>query len=119
MTPMPGPHVTPFQQRVYDAVMRIPSGSVTTYGRLAKAVGCPSARAVGQALRHNPFAPRVPCHRVIRADLTPGGFSGAARGAEIRRKLTLLRREGVSFRAGRLADPRRVIAPPDGSRPRP
>lgn len=55
----------------------IPKGRVSTYGDLAKALSPPScARAVGQAMRRNPFAPRVPCHRVIASDLRLGGFSG-------------------------------------------
>ena len=51
---------TVFEARVYEALRRIPRGQVTTYGRLAAALGCGSARAVGQALRRNPFAPEVP-----------------------------------------------------------
>ena len=88
---------TDFQRRVYGAVSRIPRGSVATYGQVARVIGCGSARAVGQALRRNPFAPRVPCHRVIRADLTIGGFSGETAGREIERKLALLESEGVAF----------------------
>ena len=102
--------VTPFRRRVYDALCAVPAGRVTTYGRLAAAVGCGSARAVGGALRANPFAPRVPCHRVIAADLTPGGFSGATAGPELRRKLRLLAAEGVRFANGRLAEPDRLHA---------
>ncbi len=57
--------VTVFQQSVYDICLRVPRGKVTTYGEIARVLGCGSSRAVGQALRCNPFAPRVPCHRVI------------------------------------------------------
>lgn len=100
--------VTAFQRRVYDALRRVPAGRVTTYKRLAEAVGCRSPRAVGQALRRNPFAPEVPCHRVIAADLTPGGFGGRRGGAAARRKQRLLAAEGVRFRNGVLAEPERV-----------
>jgi len=101
---------TPFQQRVYDALGRIPKGKVTTYALLARHVRCGSARAVGQALRRNPFAPKVPCHRVIASDLLIGGFCGARSGAQIRRKRALLETEGVTFDAkGRLAYPGRVF----------
>jgi len=89
--------VTPFQQRVYDACSRIPRGGVTTYGELARHLGCGSARAVGQALRRNPFAPQVPCHRVVKSDRTLGGFSGHRTGPEVDRKRTLLTEEGVVF----------------------
>ena len=90
-------------------MQRIPRGSVITYAALARRVGCRSPRAVGQALRANPFAPKVPCHRVIASDLTPGGFVGKTNGPELRRKLSLLAAEGVKFADGRVTDPRRVI----------
>lgn len=100
------PAVTPFQQRVYDACTRVPRGRVTTYGMVAAHLGCRSPRAVGQALRRNPFAPRVPCHRVIASTLAIGGFVGQSEGAEVRRKRQLLQAEGVSFDAdGQLCDP--------------
>ena len=90
---------TAFQSKVYLALCEVPKGYVTTYGALAKRVGCRSAQAVGGALRNNPFAPEVPCHRVIASDLTIGGFNGATDGPEIERKKTLLRAEGIAFDA--------------------
>jgi len=110
MAPVPRkPAVTPFQQRVYDALCEVPRGRVTTYGLLARRIGCGSLRAVGQALRANPFAPRVPCHRVIAGQGTLGGFQGCAQGAAVRRKRALLLAEGVRFDAdGRLAEPARL-----------
>ena len=101
----PKSHLTNFQQRVYNALLKIPKGKVTTYKILARHLKCRSYRAVGQALRRNPFAPKVPCHRVIASDLTPGGFQGQITGAPIRRKLKLLAKEGVKFKNGRLANP--------------
>jgi methylated-DNA-[protein]-cysteine S-methyltransferase len=110
--------VTPFQRRVYECVRRIPAGRVSTYGAIAAALGHGSARAVGQALRRNPFAPRVPCHRVIASDGSPGGFVGERVGPPLRRKLNLLASEGVTFREGRLADKSRLFSPPKkGMRP--
>lgn len=91
------PPISAFQKRVYEALKRVPKGRVTTYGRLARRVGCGSARAVGQALGRNPFAPVVPCHRVIAGDLTLGGFNGARRGPAIQRKRAVLAAEGVQF----------------------
>lgn len=62
---------------VYDAVRRIPIGETRSYGWVAREIGRPkAARAVGNALNKNPFAPEVPCHRVIRGDGTIGGFGG-------------------------------------------
>ena len=105
----PGREPTDFEMRVFDATKRIPQGKVTTYGSLAGEIGCGSSQAVGQALARNPFAPRVPCHRVIRGDLTTGGFSGKKEGPTIAKKLQLLEKEGVAFDEGRLSDPKRLF----------
>ena len=91
-----------FQQRVYAATRKIPKGKVSTYKLLAQAIGCRSPRAVGQALRVNPFAPEVPCHRVIASNLMIGGFMGETKGEKIAKKLSLLQSEGVEFTDGKL-----------------
>jgi len=58
---------TNFQIKVWEALLRIPAGSVTTYGHIARQLGQPTAaRAVGSAVGHNPIAVLIPCHRVIR-----------------------------------------------------
>ena len=82
--------LTDFQRRVYAAVCGIPPGETRSYQWVAERIGRPrAARAVGNALRRNPFAPKVPCHRVVRADGSLGGYS---RGSS--RKRALLRAEG-------------------------
>jgi AraC family transcriptional regulator, regulatory protein of adaptative response / methylated-DNA-[protein]-cysteine methyltransferase len=66
---------TPFQVRVWEALLRIPRGALVTYGRLAAAIGQPSAaRAVGSAVGQNPVACLIPCHRVIRETGLIGGY---------------------------------------------
>lgn len=100
---------SPFAAKVYAALRRVPAGKVITYAALGRRIGCHSPRAIGQALRANPFAPSVPCHRVIASDLTPGGFNGKTCGPALTKKLDLLRREGVVFKDGRLADLMRVV----------
>ena len=98
-------NVTAFQAKVYQALCEVPKGHVTTYGELAKRIGCRSAQAVGGALRNNPFAPDVPCHRVVAADLSIGGFQGETDGPQIERKRALLRAEGIAFdAAGKVKD---------------
>ena len=68
--------VPAFHQRVYEVTRAIPPGRTMTYGEVAARLGEPgAARAVGQALGHNPFAPVVPCHRVLAAGSGAGGFS--------------------------------------------
>eukprot|EP00667_Euglena_gracilis_P025622 EG_transcript_30190 len=93
----PVPATSPFAARVYELVSAVPEGSVVTYGAVARALRS-SPRAVGQALRHNPFAPVVPCHRVVAADRRLGGFNGHVGDcAELRRKRAMLEAEGVKF----------------------
>eukprot|EP01116_Phalansterium_solitarium_P025353 TRINITY_DN9655_c0_g1_i1.p2 TRINITY_DN9655_c0_g1~~TRINITY_DN9655_c0_g1_i1.p2 ORF type:complete len:135 (-),score=24.94 TRINITY_DN9655_c0_g1_i1:99-503(-) len=95
--------VTSFERKVYDLISTIPKGKVTTYGTIAKVLGCRSSQAVGQALKRNPFAPTVPCHRVVASDLRIGGFQGCKQGETIDKKLRLLNEEGVRFVNGELA----------------
>ena len=67
---------TPFQMRVWAALRRIPTGTTTSYARLAMSVGQASARAVGRANGDNPIAILIPCHRVIGADGSLTGYGG-------------------------------------------
>ena len=86
--------VTPFQKKVYEAILKIPKGQVRTYAWVAKKIGKPNAaRAVGQALKANRWAPAIPCHRVIGSDGALTGYS--ARGG-VAAKRRLLRHEGVA-----------------------
>lgn len=89
---------TEFQRRVWAALRRIPAGTTTTYGRLARTIGRPRAcRAVGHANGANPVAIVVPCHRLIGADGTLTGYGGG-----IERKRWLLEHErGVRARRGK------------------
>jgi methylated-DNA-[protein]-cysteine S-methyltransferase len=84
-------HGTPFQLRVWQELRRIPWGQTISYGELARRVGSPKAsRAVGQANAVNPIPLIVPCHRVIAADGSLGGYSSG-----LDRKRWLLRHEGA------------------------
>ena len=87
--------VSDFYQRVYAIARRIPPGQTRTYGDVAVGLGGKHlVRAVGQALGHTPFAPIVPCHRVLAADGKPGGFSG---GSGPLTKLRMLSIEGATL----------------------
>jgi methylated-DNA-[protein]-cysteine S-methyltransferase len=97
---------TNFEQKVYQALLKIPRGRVTTYQLLGRFLGCRSAQAIGQALKRNPFAPQIPCHRVIRSDLTLGGYLGKSQGHSTKKKKLLLKEEGVLF------DPKGVLQNP-------
>ena len=88
--------ITDFQRRVYLELLRVPRGETITYGELARRIGCRSAQAVGQALKRNPFAPEVPCHRVIASNGTLGGFHGERIGEMIETKRRMLEEEKCS-----------------------
>ena len=78
---------TDFQIAVWKELLKIPAGSTKTYKEIAGAIGKPnSSRAVANACAQNPYAPEVPCHRVIRSDGSLGGYS-ADGGMERKREL--------------------------------
>jgi methylated-DNA-[protein]-cysteine S-methyltransferase len=82
--------LTEFQERVLMATYSIPRGQTRTYAQVARLAGYPNAyRAVGTALRKNPMAPIIPCHRVIKSDGTLGNYSSGG----TKRKEVMLRRE--------------------------
>jgi len=84
---------TPFQQRVWRALRRIPAGRTLSYGALARKLAT-SARAVGNACRANPIPIVIPCHRVVAAN-GAGGFMGKRSGSALRLKHRLLEHEHV------------------------
>ncbi len=93
--------VTAFQEKVYSFLKKVPRGKVTTYKEIGNALGKDGNvyRAIGQALNKNPFAPTVPCHRVVCSDGSLGGF---AHGPLAKKKL--LAAEGVTVSLGKIVD---------------
>ena len=86
---------TSFQVKTWRYLMKIPKGTVKTYSQVAKGIGKPlAARAVANAVGKNPYAPKIPCHRVIRSDGSLGGYSGKG---GIKTKKLLLKREGITL----------------------
>ena len=84
---------TKFQLKVWKYLKTIPKGKVKTYKEVAIGINRPkSARAVANAVGKNPFAPKIPCHRVIRSDGSLGGYSGKG---GVKTKKRLLKREGI------------------------
>lgn len=106
----------PFKQLIWFFLTKgVPAGKVATYKTLSVAAtgSSASSRAVGMAMKTNPYAPIVPCHRIIGADLTLHGYSGpadAVSGSRLEFKASLLRSEGVAIalRTGKIA-PKYVI----------
>lgn len=86
-----------FNQKVWALCARIPRGKVATYGDIARALNCRGARAVGNALNRNPYAPEVPCHRVVGSDGRLTGFAGG-----LEKKTALLIAEGVAVSGDRV-----------------
>ena len=81
-----------FNERCYKILLKVPKGKVTTYGEIAKALKSKAYRAVGNAMNKNPYAPKIPCHRVIREN---GGLGGYGGGLNLKKKL--LKIEGASI----------------------
>ncbi|MEA2734839.1 MAG: methylated-DNA-[protein]-cysteine S-methyltransferase [Humisphaera sp.] len=86
-----------FNQKVWALCARVPAGKVTTYGEIARALKCKAYRAVGNALNKNPYAPAVPCHRVVGSTGELTGFAGG-----LAKKKSLLAREGVEMKNDRV-----------------
>ena len=83
-----------FQKKCYIALLKVPAGKVITYSGLAKLIGMPkAARAVGSAMRKNPYYPKIPCHRVIKIDGKIGQYV-----AGIDKKVSLLKSEGITIK---------------------
>ncbi|MCM8783628.1 MAG: MGMT family protein [Candidatus Omnitrophica bacterium] len=86
--------LTPFQKEVYKVVKKIPFGEVRSYKWVAERIGKPRAyRAVGQALKKNPYTQVIPCHRVICSNGSLGGYVEG-----LKKKLLLLEKEGVDIK---------------------
>lgn len=87
-----------FNEKCYEVLKKVPRGKVTTYKEIAKAVGNKkSYRAVGNAMNKNPYAPKVPCHRVAKSNGEVGGFAHGTK-----KKIEMLKKEGVEIVDGRV-----------------
>jgi methylated-DNA-[protein]-cysteine S-methyltransferase len=93
--------MTPFQTLCYQVLKsKVPAGKVISYANLAKLIGHPNAyRAVGSAMNKNPFAPEVPCHRVVKSNGELGQFAN-----DISVKVARLQAEGVQVKQGRIVN---------------
>jgi methylated-DNA-[protein]-cysteine S-methyltransferase len=96
---------SPFSQKVWLSMLRIPRGKIATYQTIARMAGnVRASRAVGNACNQNPFAPDVPCHRIVASDGSLGGYAlGSAK------KIALLRSEGIVVRKNKIVDFENVL----------
>jgi methylated-DNA-[protein]-cysteine S-methyltransferase len=86
-----------FDEKVWAITTRIPKGKVATYAWVARQMGSNGYRAVGRALNRNPYAPKVPCHRVVGSNGTLTGFAGG-----LKAKQELLSNEGIEMVKGKV-----------------
>ena len=86
-----------FYDKCYEVLRKVPSGKVTTYKDIAIALHSKAYRAVGNAMKNNPYAPDVPCHRVVNSDGSVGNY---ARGKKS--KIKMLKREGIKIKSDKI-----------------
>lgn len=86
-----------FNERCYKILKKVPMGKVTTYKEIAKALRSKAYRAVGNAMNRNPYAPKVPCHRVVKNDGNIGGFASGTK-----KKIQMLKKEGIIIEKGKI-----------------
>lgn len=91
---------TAFQEKVYKLCKKVPKGKVTTYKEIGKKLGKGMIyRAVGMALNKNPYAPKIPCHRVVASDGSIGGFASGSK-----KKIALLKKEGIEIKKNKVVN---------------
>lgn len=93
-----------FSEKVYDLTKKIPNGRVSSYKIIAEKLNCKAYRAVGNALNKNPYAPVVPCHRVIQSSGFIGGFASGTKN-----KIKMLEKEGIKIKDNKIVDFERVL----------
>ena len=82
-----------FNEKCYDLLRKVPKGKITTYKEIANILGIKAYRAVGNAMNKNPYAPKIPCHRVIKSNGEVGGFANG-----IDKKIKILKIEGIEIK---------------------
>ncbi len=93
-----------FSEKCYSLLKKVPKGKVTTYKALAEAMGTRAYRAVGTAMHNNPYAPQVPCHRVVKANGEVGGFFSGTK-----KKTEMLQKEGIPIKNNKIIDFRKYL----------
>ena len=93
-----------FQEKVWELLKQIPKGKVTTYKIISQKLNTKAYRAVGNACHNNPYAPKVPCHRVINNNGKIGGFATGKKN-----KIKLLEKEGIKIKNGKVLNLEEVL----------
>ncbi len=93
-----------FSERCYELLKKVPRGKVTTYKIIAERLKTKAYRAVGSSMNKNPYAPNVPCHRVVKSDGSVGGFAFG-----VRKKIEMLKKEGIKIKNNKLENFEKVV----------
>jgi methylated-DNA-[protein]-cysteine S-methyltransferase len=88
-----------FNERCYEILKQVPVGKVTTYKEIANALNTKAYQAVGNAMNKNPYAPKIPCHRVVKSNGEIGGFASGTKN-----KIELLNKEGIKIKDNKIVD---------------
>ncbi len=94
------------QQKVLELMKRIPKGKVTTYKIIGEKVGTKAYRAVGTCVKNNPYAPAIPCHRVVKSDGNVGFYS---RSGGTKTKIKMLQQEGIRIQGNKIVNFEKVL----------
>jgi methylated-DNA-[protein]-cysteine S-methyltransferase len=94
------------QQKVLEIMKKIPKGKVTTYKIIGEKLGSKAYRAVGTCVKNNPYAPSIPCHRVVKSDGNVGYYSG---NGGVKTKIKMLQQEGIQIQGNRIVDFEKVL----------
>ena len=86
-----------FQEKCYSILKKVPTGYVVTYKEIAKKLNSKAYRAIGTAMNKNPYAPEVPCHRVVNSDGKVGGFAYGQK-----KKIQMLKKEGIEIKNNKI-----------------
>ena len=96
-------------EKVYNLCRQIPKGRVSSYKAIAEKLNTKAYRAIGRALRNNPFSPVVPCHRVVSSSGLIGGFKGKTSGKEIKEKIKLLEKENIKIKDNKIINFEKIL----------
>ena len=86
-----------FNEKAWKIVSKVPRGKVTTYKAVAEKLGSKAYRAVGNAMNKNPYAPKVPCHGVVKSNGEVGGFASGTK-----KKIQMLKKEGIEIKNNKI-----------------
>ena len=98
-----------FYNKVYNLTKKIPKRKISTYKIIGDKLETKAYRLIGQALKNNPYAPKVPCHRVINSKGELHGFSGSKSQKSLNKKANLLKKEGIKIKNNKILNFKKIL----------